>query len=68
MTPEAQEEIHCIWDDLSNFEASQSEQAAAQLMARLYELGDTWKPPGPVRSASMGIVKTTRCKGGASPR
>src|SRR5438093_278935 len=42
MSPEAQEEIHRIWDDLSNFEASQSEQAVAQLMARLGELGDTW--------------------------
>jgi DNA-binding CsgD family transcriptional regulator len=37
-----QEKIHRVWDELSDFEANQSEQAAARLMACLCELGNAW--------------------------
>jgi DNA-binding CsgD family transcriptional regulator len=36
------ESIHCLWDELSDFELSQSEAAASHLMTRLAELGAVW--------------------------
>lgn len=38
MNPPLQEQIHLIWDHLSDFEASRSDQAARYLMTRLAEL------------------------------
>jgi hypothetical protein len=36
------EKIHHIWDELSDFEAAQSDQAAAHLMEALCNLADAW--------------------------
>lgn len=42
MLSQQREEIHRIWDDLSDFDLSQSEAAAMHLMARLTELCGVW--------------------------
>ncbi|HEY8034107.1 MAG TPA: helix-turn-helix transcriptional regulator [Methylobacter sp.] len=42
MTPATQEKIHDIWDELSDFEASQSDQAVALLMKSLCNLANAW--------------------------
>lgn len=38
----SEEKIHRVWDELSDFEASQPEPAAACLMAFLCDLADAW--------------------------
>lgn len=38
MKPATQEKIHCLWDELSDFNVSQSDQAAAHLMTMLGRL------------------------------
>lgn len=42
MSPETQEKIHRIWDELSDFEASQSDQAVTRLMESLCNLANAW--------------------------
>ncbi len=42
MTPTTQEKIHRIWDELSDFEASQSDQAVIHLMESLCNLASAW--------------------------
>jgi DNA-binding CsgD family transcriptional regulator len=42
VNPKVQEDIHRLWDELSDFDASKSEQAIVHFMARLCELGDAW--------------------------
>ncbi|MDW6025387.1 helix-turn-helix transcriptional regulator [Mesorhizobium sp. BAC0120] len=42
MNPATQEEIHRVWDELSDFEASQTKQATSQLMAFLCDQGNAW--------------------------
>ncbi|MEP9380153.1 helix-turn-helix transcriptional regulator [Aquabacter sp. CN5-332] len=36
------EDIHCLWDDLSDFQASQPDRACAYLMAQLCGLVEAW--------------------------
>lgn len=38
----SQDKIHTLWDELSDFEAAHSEQAAAHLLAALSEIGGAW--------------------------
>lgn len=42
MNATPQEAIHRLWDELSDFEAAQSEQAVARLMAFLCDQGNAW--------------------------
>ncbi|QXP83058.1 response regulator transcription factor [Methylococcus sp. Mc7] len=42
MDTETQEKIHRIWDELSDFETGQSDQAATHLMESLCNLADAW--------------------------
>jgi DNA-binding CsgD family transcriptional regulator len=42
MDAATEEKIHRVWDELSDFDAGQSEQAAARLMAFLCDVADAW--------------------------
>lgn len=42
MPGEWQKEIHCLWDELADFDWSQSKAANTHVMARLCELGGVW--------------------------
>ncbi|WP_454916583.1 response regulator transcription factor [Xanthobacter sediminis] len=42
MDPDSQEQIHRLWDALSDFDASQWAQAAAHLMTALCEVSQSW--------------------------
>lgn len=36
------ERIHRLWDEIADFEASQTEQAVTELLAQLSEMGEAW--------------------------
>ncbi|MDH4983450.1 helix-turn-helix transcriptional regulator [Hyphomicrobium sp. D-2] len=42
MDVQAQEEVHRIWDEISDFDTSRSEEAARHLLTRLCDLGGAW--------------------------
>lgn len=42
MSPETQEKIYRIWDELSDFDASQSDQAVTYLLGSLCNLANAW--------------------------
>lgn len=42
MPGEWQKEIHCLWDELADFDLSQSKAANTHAMTRLCELGGVW--------------------------
>lgn len=56
MTPDVQDQIHKLWDDLSDFEAGQWDQAATHLMDALCGLGDAWNATwaGAIRVGGAG--------------
>ena len=43
MSVATHEDVHRIWDQLSDFEASQPERAAIHLITVLCEFGQAWK-------------------------